>query len=257
MPVEVINKKDDPIDISIQDQSTPTVIAKFNKVITSTTLTEDAEINTNIIVVTSATSIVVGTYIILFDITGVRYGFYTATVVNGTTITLDTPLDYDYPAGTNVDVTVTNLNVDGSVTPQTFGLRGLGVAPGVSITVDVTRLIFHATTDTAVDLTKFADIAALTKGLVCRRRNGTIYNIFNVKTNGELAGIMYDFTVEQAINPQQGQDGFTARLTFAGQNKMGVVIRLPLGDDLELIVQDDLTGIALLEVVAEGHILEE
>ena len=68
---------------------------------------------------------------------------------------------------------------------------------------------------------------------------------------------MFDINVSQSINPAQGVDGFTARMTFAGQNKVGVAIRLPIGEDLEFIIQDDLTNIVTYEVVAEGHIVDE
>lgn len=68
---------------------------------------------------------------------------------------------------------------------------------------------------------------------------------------------MYDLSAADAVNPNQGQNGWIGRMTFGGQSKMGVVIRLPIGDDVEFIVQDNLTGIELLEIVAEGHIVEK
>ena len=128
---------------------------------------------------------------------------------------------------------------------------------------DLTRVIFKCKTLTAVDLNTFGDLAKLVKGLAFRARNGTYQNIFNVKDNGELAGIMFDFQVAAATNPQQGQDGFTARLTYAGMEKIGVAKELPIGTDFESIVQDNLLvaqsasrQITLLEIIAEGHITE-
>ena len=41
----------------------------------------------------------------------------------------------------------------------------------------------------------------------------------------------------------------------SGQQNIGVVQRLSVGEDLELIIQDNLTTITKLEVVAEGHIV--
>ena len=67
----------------------------------------------------------------------------------------------------------------------------------------------------------------------------------------------YDWTPYLATNPQQGQDGFLFRLTFAGMNKLGVAIRLNPGEDLQFLVQDDLSGITVLEVTAEGHVVFE
>lgn len=244
------------IDVAIQDQHTPTVIAKFNQVHNNTELAAEALMNQRNIVVTSSTGIVVGSYIILFSITTQRFYFGTATTISGApTIVLDTPLDSTFPAGTFVDIAITDLTVNGSVTPQTFGLRGIGAPPGVDIDVDITRIIFYCVADSPVDLTKFGDLASLLNGLVLRKRDGSNHNIFNVKNNGEMAGIMFDFTPSAATNPSKGIDGFIARLTFAGQEKMGVTIRLPVGEDLELIVQDDLLLLTFLEIVAEGSIV--
>jgi hypothetical protein len=117
--------------------------------------------------------------------------------------------------------------------------------------------MFHCHTTGAVDLSKFGDIAGgITNGIVMRKVDGTYRNIFNVKTNGEMAGIMFDFDILSAQNVNQGQNGFNGRLTFAGQSKVGVTIRLAPGEDLQLLVRDDLTDLDLLEIVAEGHEVE-
>jgi hypothetical protein len=240
-----------------QDQTTDVVIANFNKVTNNTTLNGAVAIDDRTIVVTSATGIAVGSYIILFDSGGERFSTFYATVVVGTTITLDSPLDYAYPDGTFVDVAITDLSVNGAVTPQVFGLRGIGAPPGVDINFHVTRIIFEMITDAIVDLSKFGDQAPLTNGLLLRTRNTRYKNIFNVKTNAEIAGIMYDWNPFAKLNPVQGVDGFVARLTFGGPSKIGVVIDLPIGDDLEVHVQDDLSGITSFKMWAEGHITEE
>jgi len=62
---------------------------------------------------------------------------------------------------------------------------------------------------------------------------------------------MYDFDIE--ITSGNQQDGFTGRLTFAGQNKLGAVIRIGADEDLQIVIQDDLTGLSSFSVVAEGH----
>ncbi|MCK5613023.1 hypothetical protein KAR91_64720 [Candidatus Pacearchaeota archaeon] len=253
-------------DVAIQDQTTRPIISYFNRVTNSTDLAADGSIGDTTITVTSATGIAVGSYIILFNPTAVKFMFARVTSIAGSpVITLDTPLDFDFLTGTFVDVAVTDLSTaNGSLgSPIAFGLRGTGAPPGVDLSVDITRIIFKCTCTSAVDLTTFCNFARLINGLLLRRRNDVYENIFNVKDNGELAGIMYDFQVAAATNPQQGIDGFTSRLTFAGMNKIGVAIRLPIGDDLEFLVQDDLLTaqstqtITLLEIVAEGHIVQD
>jgi hypothetical protein len=261
---EILNLSNNALDVSVQDQVTRPIIAKFNKVEQSTTLAAPASKGDTSIVVTSATGIVEGKYIILFNPEAVIFLFAIATDITGApTIVLDSPLDSDFPAGTFVDVAETNLKSIGSLgSPVIYGLRGTGAPPGIDLSVDITRLIFTATANSAVDLTKFVNLERLTNGLVLRRRNNVTENIFNIKDNTELASLMYDVTVQQATNPVQGIDGFVGRLTFAGQNKIGVALRLPIGDDLELLIQDDIStaqsgdSITKFEITAEGHIVE-
>jgi hypothetical protein len=246
------------VPINIQDQTTRPIIAKFNQVQNSTTLQSDAVKGAYTIDVADTTGFVDGRYIILFSPTAARYTFCNQIgAPSGNIITVDCPLEFAFPSGTSVDVAITDMSVNGSSTPQTFGLRGTGAPPGVDIEVDITRIIFKCIAATAVDLTKFGDLAKLTRGLLLRKRNNITENVFNVKDNGEIAGIAYDWNPEASTNPVQGVDGFYARLTFAGQEKIGVAIRLPLGDDLELIIQDNLAALTLLEVTAEGHIVTD
>ena len=245
-----------PRDVALQDQHTPAIISYFNEVEEQTTLAAQAAIDDKTITLTSSTGAAVGKYIILFHPPSAR--FYTGHITSIAaipTVSLDTPLDFAYPAGTFVDIAITDLSVNGSSTPRIFGLRGTGVPPGVDLKVDITRLVWQCEAANNVTLATFADIAALTNGLVCRKRDGEYHNIFNVKSNKEIAGIMFDWTPYAATNPQQGENGFVSRLTFAGQNKIGVTQRLAIGEDLELIVQDNLSAITEFKVMAEGHIV--
>jgi hypothetical protein len=243
-------------DVSLLDQTTPPLFIKFNTVHKSTTLAQDALLYSKVIVVEDATSIVAGNYIIMFCIKTNRVSFFTATNVTTNTITLDSPIDVAYSTGTFVDGATTDMTVNGSVTPVTFGLRGLGVLPGVLLKVDITKIIITCVAASPVDLTTFADIAALGNGLLMRCRNGDSHNIFNVKTNRDISGLM-TLEVTAALNPAQGEDGFKSELQFAGQSEVGVVIRLAVGEDLEAIVQDNLTGVTALSITAIVHRVED
>lgn len=259
----VSTARGDSLEVLVQDPTTPAIIAKFNKVTNSTTLTaQPAQYATVITVASTAgmflpTGIYNGAYLLIFDVTTGRFTPCHVVSIAGLNVTIDTPLDVSYPVGTIVDVSTTNMNVNGSVTPQVFGLRGLGIIPGIPQKYDITRIIFKCLTTDQVSLSLFGDLPKLLKGLVLRRRNGETFNIFNVKSNGEIAGIMLDWIPYSATNPNQGENGFTARLTFSGQEKLGVVQRLAAGEDLEIVVQDNLTGLLLLNIVAEGHRVDE
>jgi hypothetical protein len=246
-----------PVETYHQPKTSNPIIVNFNQVQNSTTLNGAVATGDRTIIVTDATGFAVGRYVILFDPVSVRFTTFYATVVAGTTITLDGPLDFAYPDGTFVDVALTDLSVNGAVTTQVFGIRGTGTPPGVELTLRVTRIVFEMICDSAVDLSLFGNIARLTNGLLLRSRNGTFKNIFNVKDNAEIAGTMFDWQPFESINPIQGVDGFVARLTFGSEQKLGVVIQLPIGEDLEVHVQDDLTAITSFKMWAEGYIRDE
>ena len=247
-------------DVNVQDQTTPIIIAKFSQTTDQTTLSVDSEIDDHTITLTSVTGATDGKYISLFNPTLERFSVFTQIgAAVGNVITIDGPLDVAYTSGTFVDIGFTNMAVDGSVTTQVFGLRGGGTPEGVALDADITRLIITCQTTTTPTLNQFGNIAALINGLICRRRNGETFNIFNVKDNIGIAGIMYDFQLLSTVG--QGQDGFWSRITFGGSNKIGAAQRLGVGEDLEILIQDDLTtgtpNIQSLEIVAEGHITKE
>lgn len=242
-------------DVSVQDQSTPLIIASFSKQDVSSVLLVDGVLNEVTITAASIVGFQAGQYLSIFNVDANRFYLGNVIDINGNIITLDTPLDFAYPSGSFITGGQKNMNVDGSVSPVIFGVRNTEEQIGSEF--DITRIIIHCETDSAIDLSKFGDIAGgILNGIVMRKVDGVQRNVFNAKTNGELKSLMYDFDVESASNPNQGQDGFTGRMTFGGQSKMGVVIRLKQGEDLQLLVRDDLTSLDLFEIVCEGHLVE-
>ncbi len=241
-------------DVYLKDQVTPTVILPMALQVTSTTLSTLAAIDTYTIQVASNSGFIVGQHIRIIDTSLDRFYFGSIVTITGTTITLDTPLDFAYKIGSQVIVATINMNVNGSVTPVIFKHR-LG-SPSTNKATHITRIIITCLTDKPVDLLGFGDLATLIKGIVLRRVNGETINILNVKSNADLSNIAYDLNVYSATNPSQGIDGFVCRLTFAGQEKIGVALSLEVGENLEAIVQDNLTGLVSLKIIAEGHIVE-
>lgn len=246
------------VAVQIQDQHSPALIVPMNKVANTTTSVGAVAIDDNTVDVANVAGFVDGAFITVVNAAANRY--YTAKqvgAISGSTVTLDTPFDFAFPDGSQVTNGSIDMAVDGSITTQVFSLRAAD--PGIPVEIDITRIIFKCLTATAVSAEKFGDLTELTNGIVLRKASTVdpYYNIFNVKSNLELAGIMYDFTVYEAINPTQGTDGFVGRLTFAGQNKIGVSVRVGPNDDLELLVQDDLSGLVVFEITVEGHVVED
>ena len=240
------------IDANIQDQHTKPIDSLFAQSVSNFTLSADATASgvTTLVYTFEATAghgIIVGNEVLLLNVLAEHALQAKVLVVSTNTITLDRPIDHAFPAASTLGrVIITNMNVNGSVTPQIFTLRA-GVIP-----IDVTRVIISMTDSTAMDDGTFGGLSALPKGLVFRIYNGFQKTIFNFKTNGEIAQYCYD--VRYADKPPAGTGhGLTARISFGGQSKHGVVLRISTNDVIQWIVQDDLTGLDTLRIVAQGH----
>ena len=170
-------------------------------------------------------------------------------------ITLDTPCGLVFPIGTPVFAISREMNIAGTlVAPKVFKL---GPLPGV-FDVDVTRIMGYIQDGSAMDDAMFGGLTALTNGLVVRisRSAGTSFDtIWNVKSNGDIGLICYDSTYTDKA--PAGEFGFRFRNTYAGAAKHGVTLRLSTGDALEVLVQDDLTGLTKFRMMAQGHIVTD
>ena len=235
------------VNVSTQSSTTPLIIVPASRLIGEDELAVATSINDTSITVNDATGITVFDLITVYNVNNNRVFFATVLAINSNTIDLDTPLDFAFPIGSVVSYGDTNLNVDGSVTPVIYGIRN-PTGTDINLEIDLTRMIIHFQTSGALDLSKFGDITGgLDNGLICRKKDGAYNNIFNVKTNGELQELMYDFSIIAASGNQQ--DGATGRFTF---QKLGSVIRLAPFEDLQFIVQDDLTSLDSLTIAVQG-----
>jgi hypothetical protein len=253
----VVVESNGGLAVNVQDQDTPPVDLFFtNPIGVPTALTNAVAINDTSFDVDSVANISVGNYLGIFSGTSAegRFLFAEVLTVVSNTVTIDTPIDFAFSAGDPVISTSREMNVNGAITAQTFSVTN-GSTSSV-ITIDITRIMFSMTLGTAGDDGKFGNITSLTNGIVFRRTNGDIRNVFNVKNNGELRALCFDLTYP--IRSGGGGDfGMGARYTFAGQDKHGVVLRLHPGDSLDVIIQDDLTGLSSYRMVAPGHITFE
>lgn len=252
----VETKSGDKLDVVLQDQTTPPFDFYFLQAIGSpTTLAVTGAINDTSITVASDAGFTVGNVVGVF--TGARYYFgIVLAKPGGNVLNLDTPLDFAYTAGSNVIAATRELDVNGSIgSPEIFVVSGPGGAAG-GLEIDIVRLMISMITSSAADLSLFGNLAALTNGIVLRRNDGTVRNIWNAKTNLDLLNLAYDLTIYQSTNPAQGVDGIGCRYTFGGQDKHGTVVRLGVNETLELLIQDDLTGLDQFRIIAAGSVVD-
>ena len=246
------------LDVNIQDQTTRLIISPFCRALEAPrALASNTVPDTYTIELVSAAGLVAGDTIGLFQ-NSTNPASYIADIISilGNVLTMDTPLDVIFDTALNPVLFKLgcDINVVGSLaSPVIFEF-----ANGSDIDIDLTRLIFTIVSTGTAGYTDFGDIPLLTNGVVLRKRNadGTYFNIANVKSNGQWKAIMYDVDFFDPAHPA-AVNGIAGRLTFAGQNKIGVTIRIANTEALELVVQDDLSTLVAFIIMGEGHYVDE
>jgi hypothetical protein len=238
--------------VCVQDQVTETQDAYFNQEVSAFTIaadtTESTETTLNYtFTATGGHGIVATDEILLLDVVGDRalQAVVIGVLVND--ITIDRPIDHVFPTASTLGRIVTsNMAVAGSlVSPQIFTFRA-----GVDA-VDVVRLILTMVHGALGTDDQFGSIPALTNGFVLRVYNGLHKTVFNFKTNGDIKQFCYD--VQYAVRSGPSNYGTSARISFGGQDKHGVALRVSGDDVVQWIVQDDLTGLSSLRGSIQGH----
>lgn len=237
------------LDVYIQDQTSDIIDLYVTRFINSLTLATTCLVDSLSITVTDASAVTAGNYISIQQDDRFYQGKILSKNVN--VLNLDTPIDYPFTPSAGIQEKSRELNVDGSVTTQIANIRPL---PG--IVGDITRIIFVITDNVEMDDSKFGGIPALTKGIVLRRKNGHNHSIFNAKTNSDI--IARCSSSNYSSKAPAGEFGFNAIREFNGQDRNGVVIRLDgsIGDELQILIQDNLTDLTSFHVIVQGHLVD-
>lgn len=239
------------VDIAIQDQTTPVVNWIFHEELETVTLDDVTAIDDMTVDLVAGHSAAAGQLISILE--GRR--FFQATVLSVSTneLTLDRPLDYAFSVAAAVNMGNADLSVDGSSNSITFHAKAAPL-----LRWDVVQFVIVMIDNAAMDQTTFAGIpGGLTNGVIMRASDGKTFNIGNVKTNGAFRGQSCDTTIETKVGG--GEWCFSALCKFGGTDHAGVVIRLDgaKGDELQIIVQDDLTSVASIMAALIGHVVME
>jgi len=239
--------------VSVRDRTSSSLDLKFIQAQGApTALSANADPDDKAITVVSTTGFVDDNVVGVFSGTGMFYFGRQIGAPSGNVINLDTPIDRAFLSGDSVITAIDNMAVDGSSTTQIFQIGPVGVGTGVE--VDITRFNGYLEDGTAMTDDKFGGMLALTCGVVLRVNSDVITNKWNVKKNGDIGLLCFDFN----YTDRAGGSNFGARFrnSYGGQAKHGVVIRLAPGDILEVLIQDDLTDLVEFTMMAQGHIVE-
>lgn len=168
-----------------------------------------------------------------------------------TSVTLKTPIDRDYTTAAVVRVGPNNMAVNGATTPRYFSI---GPPAGARVMWDITGVKCVMFDATAMDDGTFGGIGELIKGVTLRQGDGDYSVIYSARNNGELA--LRSTQTEYVDKPPAGTGyGYRYSLQLGGQNAVGVVARLDgeKSERIEMVIQDDLSGLVEYECVAYGH----
>ncbi len=241
------------LPVNVQDQTSPSVDLFFLMSLGSVTVNSTTSLkNSSIIQVVDPTGFAAGQTVGLFGGPGEFY-FGKILMVNVDVLTIDTPLDIDFPAGSTVLNATDDMAVDGLSATKSFKIGPLNLSSAID--VDITRLLGYIESNGTQSDDKFGDLPPLNFGVVFRVNNGRTVNKWNVKTNGDIGLLCFDATYTP--NAPAGNEGFRFRNTYAGQAKHGVVIRLLPGESLEILIQDDLRGLVKFNMMAQGHLVTD
>lgn len=243
-------------NVMINDQTTRAIFNPFCRAVTGPyLLAQNTVPNSDTLILTDATGLLAGDRVGLFQNSTNPSSFFSRIVsISNDTVILSDPLDiiFDTALSPVFFELNCNINSDGSSTRIVYKIDN-----DSNQDVDITRIILQITDNTAMDDGTFGGITALTRGILLRKKldNGTYLNYWNARSNAELKNVMFDITYSDKA--PAGTYGMTGRLTFGGQEKIGVVIRLSKNEELQLLVQDDLSGLTTFELMAEGHFTDE
>lgn len=167
-------------------------------------------------------------------------------------ITLNTPLDFAFTTNWWCSLRNQNLAVNWSVTPVIFSISPIWLT---DISWDICSITLSITDNTQMDWSKFWWITPLDKWIFLRRVNWIVKNLFNVRDNHDIASHFYDITYDDRAW-WSWLYSLRAKKTFNWQGYNWVTLRLENNDELQLVVQDDLTWLTDMQVVCQGHVVQ-
>ncbi len=227
----------------------------FTKSLGSASLFAAAVVDAKTVTLVSEHGSVAGNLLVIASLGNI----YIGEILNVATdvITLDNPINFAYPTSSIVSRIDREMDVDGSSTSVVYSF-----APPAGLTPptvwSVTRLMVTMICSSLPDDGLFGNIAKLTNGIPFRikRNSGVILQKANFKDNSDFAAEAYDVEYTTRSVPA-GSYGMRCRYSFGGDDKHGnpIVLDGAVGDSLEMIAQDDLTGLTQLRISAQGPVL--
>lgn len=219
----------------------------------STTLDVEASVGDILINVASTTGFVAGlSFLTIGNTEEHEVGHFHATAVNaGVSLELNRPLDRNQLVGATVQEITSAMNVIGSsASPVSYIVKPLSTERW-----QITRILITLLDQTAMDDARFGGLAPLGNGVVIRLyKDSAFQTLTHWRSNGDLKEDMFDLTYSDKA--PAGFFGLTARWTFT-RAEFVADLDGAVGDYLEVLIQDDLTGLDDFKLKAQGRLFGE
>jgi hypothetical protein len=239
------------IPINVQDQTTDLKMSIFAQSVSNFTLASDTPRSTvdtfyYTFTATAGHALSTNDEILLLDL--VTNTTMTAFVKGVATnvITVDRPFTHIFaPATSLCRKVITDMSVNGSATPQVFTIRA------GSVPIDYIGYALNIIHAGAGDDTTFGDIAELARGLTIRlfksESEQTLSTVFKKHADFKVFG----GSVQSVAKAGGGE--FSTTIYLHTRDVFGVVQRLSTNQSIQIIVQDNLTGLTSIRAAAVGH----
>lgn len=238
--------------VNVQDQTTEIVDIFFCRTLNTVTLAATITIDTNTATLVAGHNFVAGDMFCLKEWSR----FFQAEIINvaTNTVTIDRPFDFAFTSASVATRTTKDMNVNWSVTPLIYRVTPVWMS---WIKFDITKILFHIEDDSPMDNWTFWGLPKLTKWIVLRKKDWIYKSIFNAKDNGDFA----HHCAVVSYDDKAPSWSYWIRIIkeLSGQQNHWVVIRLDPAnnDELQVIIQDDLTWLIDFHCVALWHVVQD
>jgi len=176
------------------------------------------------------------------------------TNIVGNVVTINRPIDKDYAVATTV-VTKVNIEINGVgslASPQIYT-----VLPSPGEVWHLTSMDFTMTDNVAMDDATFGGLPQLANGVVIRAKdtiNGAYETFSHWRSNSSFS--LDGFLTSYSSKAPSGVYGYIGSLDF--HQRYGAIVRLANTATettfMEVLVQDDLSGLSSFRIKVHGHI---
>jgi len=240
----IIESTRNALNVSIQDPENISVNYYFYQLKATTNPTQSYTTGSSIINVANATGAIQNNVINIKTATRFYQGLIKT--INGTAITISPKINFDITSSTIVEFGDYNMNKNGSVTPVEFILE-----TPINTTWHVKTMNFSILDQTEMDDAKFGGLTALTNGLSLTKEDGVIENYWLIYSN--IGFEENGYTTKYSSKAPAGYYGFNGRKDIIQVN--GTILKLENGEQLKIVVNDDLTGLNKMVFTINGHII--